>query len=443
MKKFLLTVFAIIAFPYIASAQELRGVWVSTVANLDYPLSPTTNSEELKKQADKIISDCADLGFNAVFLQVRPSGDALYKSELYPWSVYLTGTQGTPPDDGFDPLEYWCEIAHNNGIELHAWINPYRIATSENITLSSDNIAVTHPEWTVKCNGGLYLDPGVPQVREYVINGAAEIVENYDVDGIHLDDYFYPSKDFNDENSYLPYKSSMTLADWRRNNTYLLIKNMGETVRSENVRFGVSPCGIWANKGTMDNGSATNGKSAYFDMYADTLRWAKENIIDYIAPQIYWYNGYAPADYAVLTDWWSSELSQCETDLYIGLADYRLDEFGGDVTSPWYGGAEIERQMHANSQNPDIDGEIHFRYGSVVSHIDLYDKIKTEYAVKSENEGGFCLYIYYDRFGEVMYMKRSVEFSVSECKNNAPKLCSYAIAHHTKNGKFKREKVGL
>lgn len=445
MRKLLVLLSAIILFQYHAFAEEVRGVWVSTVANLDYPTAPSVDSEALKAQADKIISDCIDLGFNAVFLQVRPGGDAFYKSELYPWSMYLTGTQGTAPDNDFDPLAYWCEIAHNHGIELHAWINPYRVATSENISLSGNNIAVIHPEWTVKCGGGIYLDPGIPQVREYVINGAAEIAEKYDVDGIHLDDYFYPSKDFSDNDSYSLYGNSMALADWRRNNTYLLIKNMGEELhkKNKNIRFGVSPCGIWANAGNMKNGSATNGKSAYFDMYADTLRWARENIIDYIAPQIYWYNGYAPADYAVLAEWWSGSLADCKTDLYIGLADYRMDEYSLDKSSPWYGGAEIVRQMQSNFENANIDGEIHFRYGSIVSHRELYDKIKAEYSVKKDEECGFCLYIYYNRFGGVLYMKKSVEFSVSECRKNAPESTSYAIAHHVKNGAMKRERVGM
>lgn len=438
MKKILIILSAIILFQYPVFADSLKGVWVSTVANLDYPAKPTTDPDILKHEADNIISNCRELGFNAIFLQVRPSGDALYKTELYPWSHYLTGTQGLAPDNGFDPLAYWCDIAHKNNIELHAWINPYRISTSP-IALAPDNIARTHPEYTKKYKNGTYLDPGIPEVREYVIKAAAELASKYDIDGIHLDDYFYPGKDFPDSDTYSRYGNGMTLEDWRRSNTYTLIKEMGEAVHKENkrLRFGVSPCGIWANKGSMENGSDTRGASAYFDMYADTLRWARENIIDYIAPQIYWYNGYAPADYGIISKWWCDSLKGCATDLYIGLADYRMDEFGSDSTSAWYNGNEIIKQMRMNKSNEAIKGEIHFRYSSVINHATLYEKIKNEYKEKS-----FTLYIYYDRTGKVIFAKKDTAFLASRCRASAPENAAYARAFfENKSGRLKRETV--
>ena len=272
-----------------ASENDLRGVWVSSVYNMDYPVKPTSDGGELMSMADEIVNNCAEIGINAVFLQVRPMCDALYESEIFPWSEYLTGKQGTAPENNFDPLNYWIEKCHEKNIELHAWINPYRVAKDGGLeALNASNPAAVHPEWTVESEGGLYFDPGRPEVRELVIQGACEIAENYDVDGIHLDDYFYPSRDFDDADSFYAYGGGMDIADWRRSNTETLIKEMGEAVHKidKDISFGVSPCGIWANKGDMEEGSDTSGNSAYKDMYADTLKWARDGIIDYIAPQI-------------------------------------------------------------------------------------------------------------------------------------------------------------
>lgn len=442
MKKLLIILFAFFLFQYPVFADNLRGVWVCTVANLDYPSQPTTNPEILKAETDKIIQNCSDSGFNTIFLQVRPGGDAIYKSSLYPYSYYLTGNQGTPPDNGFDVLKYWIDAAHAADIELHAWINPYRIASAgAAYELSADNPAKKHPEWVRQYNGGLYLDPGIPEVREYVIKGVAEIEKNYDIDGIHIDDYFYPGKDFPDSDTFAKYGQGSSLEDWRRSNTYALVKALGEET---DLTFGVSPSGIWANKGIMENGSDTSGASAYFDMYADTLRWAKENIIDYIAPQIYWYNGYAPADYNVLTKWWSEALADCDTKLYIGLGDYRMDAFGSDPGSPWFNGNEILKQMKMNKENKKIEGEIHFRYGSVMNHRSLYDKIKNEYTRDNDNgKDEFCIYIYFNTYGEPIFAKKDTDFSIPRCRSSAPGDAGYARAVFMREGRLKCENVVL
>lgn len=453
MKKILALFLIIFIMPIpseIHAEAKLHGIWIATAANLDYPSRQTLNDEELRSEADKILDDCNSLGINAVFFQVRPSGDAFYPSILYPWSHYLTGTQETAPENNFDVLDYWINSAHSRGIELHAWINPYRVASDASLKLAENNPAKQHPEWVIKYKNGLYLDPGIPDAKNYVIEGVKEIVKNYNVDGIHFDDYFYPGKDFDDSRSYADYGMNTNKDNWRRSNTDSLIRETGEAVHyiKKNVVFGVSPCGIWANRSVNENGSDTNGTSAYYDMYADTLKWAKEGYVDYIAPQIYWYTGFKAADYTVLSQWWQSQLSNSDTKLYIGLGDYRMDKFGSDSSSPWFEGNELLRQMQANASSDGIDGEIHFRYGSIKNHQILYDKIKNEYSqysdIKEENTiETYCLYIYYNRFGIPIYTKNVRDtFNITICRCNAPSDTDYAEGIFIdKNGEWKHECV--
>ena len=183
-----------------SSEDEMRGIWVASVLNLDYPVTPTSSAPELWSQIVEILSNVEEWGFNAVFLQVSPCADALYKSEIYPWSVYLTGQQGRAPDSGFDPLEYWVSQSHKHGLELHAWINPFRVTRepADWNSLVSDSQARQHPEWVVEHDENYYFNPAYSQVRRMIVDVAMEIVKNYEVDGIHLDDYFYPGRDFDD-----------------------------------------------------------------------------------------------------------------------------------------------------------------------------------------------------------------------------------------------------
>lgn len=408
-----------------AGAQEkMRGVWVSSVYNLDYPKKPTTDAAELRVMAEECVNKCKELGFNAVFLQVRPMSDALYKSEIFPTSAYLTGKQGINAANGFDTLNCWTELCHERGMELHAWINPYRAAAA-NTEMSADNPAVLYPELTVKYEDKLYYDPGEPRVRELIVSGAREIAQNYNVDGIHFDDYFYPSADFNDAASFKKYGNGKSKAEWRRENTEALIRETAKAVHEikPDLEFGVSPCGIWANRDDMPNGSDTQGAGAYTDMFADTLKWAKEGLVDYIAPQIYWYGGYEQADYDVLVRWWCDALKGSDTELYIGLGDYRVDTYGADSASPWYKGNEILRQMRANAENGRVDGEIHFRYGSIAASADLQEKIKGFYGGKETKiaPDTVCLYIYSDKNGRPMYVyKGKGEFDEGICEEKRP-----------------------
>lgn len=349
---------------------QMRGVWVSAIYNLDYPSAGTTSADTLRKEADTILDRCAGLGFNAVFLQVRPTADAYYKSSIFPWSRYLTGKQGTAPSGNFDPLSYWVEGAHKRGMDLHAWLNPYRVTRAgedEWQAVSAQNPAKQHPEWVIQYKENYYFDPAVPEVRQLVVDGALEIVNNYDVDGIHLDDYFYPETDFDDAASFARYGAGYRdLGDWRRNNVNLLISALDEALHKADagISFGISPSGIWDNAKDNPRGSATNGHSSYAQSYADSLYWIENGFVDYICPQVYWEIGYEIADFEILLDWWSNAVKNTGVKLYIGIADYRSAETT-DTASKWYGSAEIERQLSMIDTTGKAAGTVHFRFGSV------------------------------------------------------------------------------
>lgn len=370
------------------SNERMKGVWVSTVSNLDYPTKATTDSEALKSEADEIIANCKDLGFNTIFLQVRPASDAIYKSDIFPWSQYLTGSQGTAPDKDFDPLEYWVSKCHENGVELHAWINPYRATRQPSgaslNNLANSNPAKQHPEYMVKySDGNYYYDPAIPEVRTLLVDGVMEIVNNYDVDGIHMDDYFYPGQSFDDAASYEKYGNGQDKGDWRRENVNILIEQIHNSIENcgKDVEFGISPSGVWANKDNNPLGSDTRGSESYYNLYADTRKWALEEWIDYICPQVYWEIGHASADYETLAYWWADTLSNCNTKLYIGLADYKC--VGASSSSVWYNGKAIQQQFTLNKSSiPKISGEVHFRYQLIVDNLALCS------IIKNENNGG-------------------------------------------------------
>lgn len=386
---FAMPVFPASAGSYGTEEKELRGVWVAVVANIDYPTKAVTDSQVLKEEAVRILDNAEVLGLNAVFLQVRPASDAIYKSKLFPWSKYLTGRQGLAPDNGFDPLGFWVTEAHKRGLELHAWINPYRITKKtpkepkhDIASLAATNPARLKPEWVVKySDGNLYYDPGIPEVRGMVEDGVLELIKNYDIDGIHLDDYFYPGKDFDDKASYAKYgKGYSSKEDWRRANVNMLISDLSKAIKDtgETVSFGVSPFGIWANKSANKLGSDTRGTQSHYDQYADTRKWVKDGLLDYIAPQIYWHIGYELADYSKLLQWWTDVTAGTGVELYIGHAAYKAGST--DTNSPWYGSGQIEKQLQLNSQNKEVKGSIFFSSKSLSNSPQLSNAIKNAYA---------------------------------------------------------------
>jgi len=349
---------------------ELRGAWIASVLNINFPSKPGLSANQLKAELDDIVKNCKEANLNAIFFQVRPAGDALYNSEYFPTSKYLTGKQGDSFKGGFDPLAYIIEIAHKNNIELHAWINPYRIATdTTNLnSLAANNPARKNPSWTVAYNGMLFYNPGLPEVRELITAGVVEIVKNYDVDGIHFDDYFYPYPDgkgtaFGDAATYEKYGSGYkNVDDFRRASVNKLVETVYKEIKKANpaVRFGIAPFGIWANKSERaPTGSATKGFESYYSIYSDSKAWIAGGYLDYICPQIYWSFGTAVAPFDVLVRWWSAAVDGTGVDLYIGHAAYKVGDFGA---------AEIPRQVEYARNYMGVSGSVFYGYANIAAN---------------------------------------------------------------------------
>lgn len=343
---------------------QIHGVWVSTVSNIDYPSKPGISAEQLRAEADAFLDRAVELRLNLIVLQVRPMGDAYYQSDIYPQSSFISGEQGKAPDENFDALAYWVEGAHKRGLQLHAWVNPYRVTVGKKKLedLAENNPARMHPEWTFQHGDRIYLNPGLPEVRQLVVDGMVEIVKKYDVDGIHIDDYFYPERNLTeDEETFKQYGQDFdNIEDWRRYNVDLLIQAAGEAIHKAraNVVWGVSPAGIWANKNSNPLGSETRGNQCYYNLYADVRGWIKKEWIDYVVPQIYWHIGLNIADFSILTDWWSDVVKDTNVKLYIGMAPYRVDP--KSKTEAWRDCSELTRQFEYIANSPEVDGQVFF-----------------------------------------------------------------------------------
>ncbi|MFF9174826.1 glycoside hydrolase family 10 protein [Streptomyces sp. NPDC014793] len=344
---------------------EMRGVWVATVANRDWPsksgLTAAEQREELIGHLDRAVRD----RLNTVILQVRPTADALWPSPYEPWSEYLTGTQGRDP--GWDPLGTAVREAHARGLELHAWFNPYRVANhTDPGRLAPSHPARLHPDWVVPYGGRLYYDPGLPEVRAFVQRAMLDAVARYPVDAVHFDDYFYPypvaGQTFDDDASYDRYGGDFAArADWRRDNIDRLVREMAAGIRRvrPGTRFGISPFGVWRNATTDPLGSDTRaGVQTYDDLHADTRTWVRNHWIDYIVPQIYWNIGFAAADYATLVDWWAGVARGTGTRLYVGEALYKAGAAG--QPSQWQDPVELSRHLTLAARYPQVRGHVFF-----------------------------------------------------------------------------------
>ncbi|WP_134684628.1 family 10 glycosylhydrolase [Brevibacillus migulae] len=348
--------------PPAANDDQLKGVWVSTVFNLDWPsTSSYSNAAKQQQEYIKLLDDMQNTGINTVFVQVRPAADALYPSSLVPWSKFLTGTQGINP--GYDPLAFMVEETHRRGMEFHAWFNPFRANTDANTTkLAANHVAKLHPEWIVNAKNKLYINPGIPQARQRIIQEIMEVVNRYNIDGVHLDDYFYPSDGvFPDDATFKAYNSKKfaTKAEWRRDNINAFIQQLGQAIHAAKpqVKFGVSPFGVWRNSSVDPTGSATNaGVTAYDHMHADVRTWIQQEWIDYVIPQIYWSLSFSKAQYGTLVDWWTNEVSGTDVHLYIGHAPYKL----GTNETGWQNAQEIIHQLEYNRQYPQVKGDVFF-----------------------------------------------------------------------------------
>jgi uncharacterized lipoprotein YddW (UPF0748 family) len=338
---------------------EFRAVWIASVDNIDWPSKKGLPVDEQKAEFIRILDMHRATGMNAVIVQVRPAADAFYPSTLEPWSEFLNGRQGLPPTPFYDPLQFMIEETHKRGMEFHAWINPYRaVFNVGKSSVSPSHISKIRRDWTVTYGRYKWLDPGIPEVRQHTARVVRDIVSRYDIDAIHMDDYFYPykdaGKDFPDARTYARYGNGMDKADWRRSNVDSIIKLLNETIKAANprVKFGISPFGIWRNKKQDPLGSNTNGSSNYDDLYANVLLWLQQGWIDYVAPQLYWYIGHRLADYTELLDWWSR--NTYGKHLYIGHAYYRAGESG------WKDKQEIPNQLQMLRENKEAKGSIYF-----------------------------------------------------------------------------------
>lgn len=392
MKKYLisfligLSLFMMTGVNSSAQTDEMSAAWVSTVYNLDWPSSNSKNNPQMQKQElINMLDKLKETGINTIVLQVRPKADALYNSSINPWSDVLTGTAGKDP--GYDPLKFAVEEAHKRNMEIHAWFNPYRVTTSgtDFNKLAANSPARLHPEWVISYNNKLYYDPGLPEVRKHIVDTVNEVVSNYDVDGIHFDDYFYPDSNFTDNQTYNKYGNGMEKGDWRRSNVNNLLKDVKTSIKSikPNVKFGVSPSGIWRNKSSDPTGSDTRGSESYSTQYADTRYWIKNNLIDYVTPQLYWPIGYSVADYSKLVSWWANEVSGSNVNLYIGQGIYKQGT--GDWVDQNIAG-QIIQQVNLNRQYSNIKGSMYFSAKDIMSNKKLQEDLKTLYIKDSENK---------------------------------------------------------
>ncbi|GAA2856767.1 glycoside hydrolase family 10 protein [Nonomuraea rubra] len=350
--------------------RELRGVWIATTQNIDWPSKAGHSIDRQKADYVKILDSAAKRNMNAVFVQVRPASDALYKSSLEPWSQYLTGTAGKDP--GWDPLPFLIDEAHKRGMEFHAWFNPYRASYGNSTSaLPANHPARQHPDWTVKYGGRLYYNPGLPAVREHVTKVITDVVDRYDVDGVHFDDYFYPypvaGAKFDDTAAFRKYGKGAKLADWRRGNVNKLVAEVDQAVHEskQHVKFGISPFGIWRNKAQDPTGSNTSGMSAYDSIYADARAWIKSGTVDYVLPQLYWPRGHKLADYTTLTRWWANEVKGSDVQLYIGQGLYRV---GAKDDRTWLKPGELAGQVGVNRASKQVDGAVYFSAKNLVAN---------------------------------------------------------------------------
>ena len=347
--------------------REMRAAWIATVENIDWPSTPHLTTDAQKAEMVALLDSVKAYNMNTVVFQIRPDADALYASELEPWSEWLTGQQGVAPDPFYDPLQFTIDECRKRGLDIHVWLNPYRAIQNIDKTKAAPNhVANTHPEWMLTYGNKKYFDPGIPAVRNHVARVVSDIVRRYDIDAIHFDDYFYPykiaGKEFPDEKSFRKYPGNFGLQnkeDWRRNNVDLIIKQLHDSIKSikPSVEFGISPFGVWRNKKNDSNGSETRaGVSNYDDLYADILKWQKEKWIDYVTPQLYWYIGKEVADYAILARWWADHSYGC--NIYTGQALYLIDPASKDQA--WRNSDEITKQLSLNRTIQEIKGSMYF-----------------------------------------------------------------------------------
>ena len=340
-----------------APKREFRAMWIANVSNVDFPSSSGLGAAQQQAEFINFLELAKAANLNAVVVQVRSSCDAMYQSRYEPYSQWLTGTQGRNP--GYDPLRFMIAESHKRGIEFHAWFNPYRAVVSNTASIDTSHISIKQPSWILTYNTLKILDPGLPQVREYVTKIVMDVVRRYDIDAVHFDDYFYPYPQagfaLNDEATFQNNSRGISNKDtWRRDNVDLMVKKVADSIKSAkpHVKFGISPFAIWKNNPNNDAaGSATSGLESYFAIYSDSKKWFQNGWVDYLIPQVYWQIGFPAANYAVLTPWWASQ-NTFGNHLYIGQAPYRI--------ATWGNASEMNTQIQLNRSTNGVLGSCFF-----------------------------------------------------------------------------------
>lgn len=340
----------------VVQEEEMRAVYVASAYNLDFPSRPGLSKKELEKELDAIVEKAFSGGMNTIIFQVRPASDALYDSKIFPTSRYLAKSEGGAM--ALDALGYLIAKAHEKGMEVHAWINPFRVrsASESDAVLSATGPAKQNPDLTFTVEGAVYYNPAYKAVQDLIVAGVREILCGYDVDGILFDDYFYPENMGDaDASAYQAYQKAggtLSLGDFRRENINALIKRVYRVVKEEGAGcvFGVSPRGIWRNAADDSAGSDTRGGAAYDAIFCDSLAWVKGGYVDYLAPQIYWSFDHKAAPFAILADWWDRALSESGVTLCVSLAAYSLSD------------EEIERQKAYLEDLSTYGGFMIYRY---------------------------------------------------------------------------------
>ena len=365
----LLTILAGTALPVLAQddfapRREFRGVWIATVFNSDYPKRPSPMKVAHQEQYKNMLDKLQRIGVNAVIVQVRPSGDALYPSELVPWSAFLTGRQGKSPEPDYDLLKFMIEEAHKRSMEFHAWFNPFRATVNlDTARLAPNHAFQRHRNWMVQYGNRFYFNPAIDAVKQHLIQVIMEVVANYDIDAVHFDDYFYPyriqGEVYPDTSLFNAYgQGYKDIGDWRRMHIDGFIEQLSSAIKSQktHVKFGISPFGVWRNADQDRRGSKTRaGVTTYDDLYADVLKWARRGWIDYVIPQLYWNIGFDPADHEELVGWWSRNSG--DRHVYIGHAIYKV---GDNDEVAWDDPEEIPRQIRLNRGNLNTMGSTFF-----------------------------------------------------------------------------------
>jgi uncharacterized lipoprotein YddW (UPF0748 family) len=360
--------------------REFRGAWIATVANIDWPSKPGLSVAQQKAELISLLDRAAQMHFNAVLFQVRPASDAMYASPSEPWSEYLTGAMGKAPEPFYDPLAFAIEEAHKRGLELHAWFNPFRarhLLSKSPVALN--HISKTHPELVRKYGDQLWLDPGEPAARAYVLRVVMDVVNRYDVDGVTFDDYFYPypekdsaghELDFPDDASWKKFgaPNRLSRADWRRQNINQFIQNIYQSIKAVKpwVQFGVSPFGIWRPQNPLQ----IHGLDAYANLYADSRQWLANGWVDYLAPQLYWPVASHEQSFPVLLQWWRAQNVKGR-HIWPALNDSAVGEK--------FSTNEISRQIQI-AREQSVGGKIHYHLRSILENPALTDSIRAAYA---------------------------------------------------------------